>query len=116
MLVDQKILKALIDDLGAEAYQTLISIFIEEVSETIETIKKSLNDDDYSTLSLNVHSMKSVCGTYGAVEAFELSKELNDRFKSGESINTLEDDIKKLINILEETVSEFKQIDANGLM
>lgn len=40
MLVDQKILIALINDLGAEAYQTLISIFIEEVSETVEKIKK----------------------------------------------------------------------------
>ena len=116
MLVDQKNLIALINDLGAEAYQTLISIFIEEVSETVEKIKKALDDNDYSTLSLNVHSMKSVCGTYGAVEAFELSKDLNDRFKAGEHINTLEDDVKKLINILEATIKEFKQIEANGLM
>ena len=110
MLVDTKELMFFLGDLGTEILPSLIDVFLVDTGENIKKISQSLENGDYESLAIEVHTLKGVGGTYGAVEMKEAAVNLDKRFKSKEALSSMRDDLLKLIDIMRATCSEMEKL------
>lgn len=115
MLVDKSILKNLIRDVGEEVFGTLMQIYIDDTKNTISKLNNIIESQNFEGFALETHTLKSVSATYGAADAAELATELNNRCKNKESMDSMFDDGKKLVEVLENTLHEFEKIQLQDL-
>lgn len=116
MLIDKLVLHNLATDLGPEVLNTLIGVYIEDTISTIDNIKNALDTQNYDAIALEAHTLKSVSATYGAQDALVLAKSIDARCKEHVELALLTTDIKKLMQVLEDTVAEIKTINTQSLV
>lgn len=116
MLLDKQVLQTLANNVGADAIDTLIAIYIEDTQNTIKKLEKACTNDDFAAIALESHTLKSVSSTYGASEALELSKSIDAKCKAHEEVANLKPEVKKLIEVLTKTLEAFKAFDFKSLI
>jgi HPt (histidine-containing phosphotransfer) domain-containing protein len=69
--VDRKVLQQLADDIGQEMLPVVIAVFIEEVGEQLSQLRPLYEQGEWDALARVAHSMKSSCGSYGAMPSYQ---------------------------------------------
>ena len=104
--VDRKVLQQLADDIGQEMLPVVISVFIEEVGEQLGQLRPLYERGDWAQLARVAHSMKSSCGSYGAmpsyqqVMALEMACKQADAGEAGRQLQELEDSLPQVLSFL----------------
>jgi signal transduction histidine kinase/CheY-like chemotaxis protein/HPt (histidine-containing phosphotransfer) domain-containing protein len=62
----------------------LATIFMRDAVNAIDTLKKTLDEEDLSLFAITAHAMKSACANVGQTELSELAKELETEAKGGD--------------------------------
>ena len=89
----------------------LFESFLADAKELSERIKKSAASSDWEQLMFDVHTLKGLCGTIGAIPLYEVCKVLNDDLKSGNmstSIDLANETILKYEDLVEHITSNYK--------
>ena len=74
-------------------------------------IKKSAATSDWKQLMFDVHTLKGLCGTIGAIPLYEVCKVLNDDLKSDNmstSLDLANETILKYDDLVEYITSNYK--------
>ena len=61
-----------------EVVLDIITIFEKELPERLEKLQKNIREKDFAALIFNVHSLKSVVGTFMAAEPLQLAKKFEE--------------------------------------
>ena len=69
--VDRKVLQQLAEDLGPDMLPVVIAVFIEEVGEQLSQLRPLYEQGEWEALARVAHSMKSSCGSYGAMPSYQ---------------------------------------------
>ncbi|PJG59757.1 Hpt domain-containing protein [Aeromonas cavernicola] len=69
--VDRKVLQQLAEDIGQEMMPVIIAVFIEEVGEQLSQLRPLYEQGEWDALARVAHSMKSSCGSYGAMPSYQ---------------------------------------------
>ncbi|WP_019003100.1 Hpt domain-containing protein [Succinimonas amylolytica] len=115
MIIDMSILRAMVRDVGIEMFPGIRDVYVQEATETIERIQKALSSGDYQTLARDIHTQKSVLGTYGAAAALEQALSLDRKCKAGVAIGEMEAEIRQFIGTLLETRDAVSGLTAEDL-
>ena len=97
--VDRSVLKQMCADVGEDMLETLISYFVEDVTEKIASFKIKLENKDYKSLAVLAHTMKSVCAQYGITQCSAHARELEALCHS-ENASASAEDIASRVNAL----------------
>lgn len=111
-LVDKDELMFFLGDLGPEVVASLIGVFLTDAENTAAKIDDAMERGDYAALSREVHTLKGVGGTYGAVRMKEMAYDLDRRFKSREDLAAMKPDLRRLVGVIRQTGEEMKRIMA----
>lgn len=60
----------------------VIDIFVDEYDDRIRNMKKNIEEKDFTNLTFNAHSFKSVIGNYMAPRAYEITRRLEESAKN----------------------------------
>lgn len=63
-------------------YCEIVKVYAVEVEKRAEEIEENFEQEDWESYIINVHSLKSISGTIGAMEIFQLAKELEEKGKN----------------------------------
>ncbi|MGL4716313.1 MAG: Hpt domain-containing protein [Aeromonas sp.] len=69
--VDRKVLQQLAEDIGQDMLPVIIGVFIEEVSDQLSQLRPLFERGEWDALARVAHSMKSSCGSYGAIPSYQ---------------------------------------------
>lgn len=69
--VDRKVLQQLAEDIGPDMLPVVIAVFIEEVGEQLTQLRPLYEQGEWEALARVAHSMKSSCGSYGAMPSYQ---------------------------------------------
>jgi len=69
--VDRKVLQQLAEDIGPDMLPVVIAVFIEEVGEQLSQLRPLYEQGEWEALARVAHSMKSSCGSYGAIPSYQ---------------------------------------------
>jgi HPt (histidine-containing phosphotransfer) domain-containing protein len=69
--VDRKVLLQLAEDIGPDMLPVVIAVFIEEVGEQLSQLRPLYEQGEWEALARVAHSMKSSCGSYGAMPSYQ---------------------------------------------
>jgi HPt (histidine-containing phosphotransfer) domain-containing protein len=69
--VDRKVLQQLAEDIGSDMLPVVITVFIEEVGEQLSQLRPLYEQGEWEALARVAHSMKSSCGSYGAMPSYQ---------------------------------------------
>lgn len=69
--VDHKVLQQLAEDIGQDIPPVVITVFIEEVGEQLSQLRPLYEQGEWEALARVAHSMKSSCGSYGAMPSYQ---------------------------------------------
>jgi HPt (histidine-containing phosphotransfer) domain-containing protein len=69
--VDRKVLQQLAEDIGPDMLPVVIAVFIEEVGEQLSQLRPLYEQGEWEALARVAHSMKSSCGSYGAMPSYQ---------------------------------------------
>ncbi|WP_421210607.1 Hpt domain-containing protein [Aeromonas enteropelogenes] len=104
--VDRKVLQQLADDIGQEMLPVVITVFIEEVGDQLSQLRPLYEQQDWEALARVAHSMKSSCGSYGAltsyqqVMALELACKQADGDEAARQLQQLEHSLPQVLAFL----------------
>lgn len=115
MIIDMTILRAMVNDVGTEMFPGIRDVYVQESTETIERLQKSLASGDFDTLARDIHTQKSVLETYGAADALEQALSLDKKCKSGVAVGDMDAEIRKFISTLAETRDAVSRLTAEDL-
>lgn len=95
--LNKETIDAIIDLAGGETsiLIELFDSFLQDGEELTSNIKIALESSDAEKLQYEVHTLKGLCGTIGAITLFEVCKELDAELKMGEQarINELVEEL-----------------------
>jgi HPt (histidine-containing phosphotransfer) domain-containing protein len=104
--VDRKVLQQLADDIGQEMLPVVIAVFIEEVGEQLSQLRPLYEQGEWDALARVAHSMKSSCGSYGAmlsyqqVMALEMASKQADVAEAERQLQLLEASLPQVLAFL----------------
>ncbi|MDX1267801.1 MAG: Hpt domain-containing protein [Oceanisphaera sp.] len=75
-LLDQHQLQRMEQELGADVLTRLLRLFVEDSRQQGEALKGAFAERDYALMARCCHSLKSACGSYGALRCQYLSEKL----------------------------------------
>lgn len=75
-LLDRSRLSHLRQDLGADVLKGLLVLFVEDIRQQMHKVTQTFAVQDYEQLSHSCHSLKSICGSYGALRCHFLAEKL----------------------------------------
>ncbi len=81
--VERSVLQALKESVGEDFIGVMLETFLEETSQLMADLHKSLSANDAEAFRRAAHSMKSNAATFGATRLSELAKELEFIAKAG---------------------------------
>lgn len=103
MLINQKTLKELVADLGADVFPQLIDIYVSDTKRASADIIKDFNAGKYDDLAREVHSQKAVAATYGTDDLLQKVLPLNEKLKNKVPLADLETEVKELSALMLKT-------------
>ena len=115
MIINKGTLSGMVRDVGFDMFPGIRDIYVQESAETIERLKKSLDTGDYQTLARDIHTQKSVLGTYGADDALEQALRLDKKCKAKVPLTDFAEEVKSFIRILTETRDAVNSLTAEDL-
>jgi HPt (histidine-containing phosphotransfer) domain-containing protein len=104
--VDRKVLQQLAEDIGPDMLPVVIAVFIEEVGEQLSQLRPLYEQGEWEALARVAHSMKSSCGSYGAmpsyqqVMALEMASKQADVAEAERQLQLLEASLPKVLAFL----------------
>ncbi|MFB2863316.1 Hpt domain-containing protein [Aeromonas sp. MdU4] len=104
--VDRKVLQQLAEDIGQEMLPVVISVFIEEVGEQLSQLRPLYEQGEWGQMARVAHSMKSSCGSYGAmtsyqqVVALEMACKQADAGEAERQLQLLEASLPQVLSLL----------------
>jgi HPt (histidine-containing phosphotransfer) domain-containing protein len=98
-VINRAIYAALEESVGGEFITVMVEAFLEETSQLMETLKKSLSAGDADAFRRAAHSMKSNAATFGAMQLSEQARELEAIARAGKM-----SEIGSRLEVLEEAV------------
>ncbi|PSJ37508.1 Hpt domain-containing protein [Zobellella taiwanensis] len=75
-LLDERRLEQLEGELGAEVLRRLLGLFIEDGRIQGEALAAAFAEQDLERMARHLHSLKSACGSYGALRCQYLGEKL----------------------------------------
>ncbi|MDV2858433.1 MULTISPECIES: Hpt domain-containing protein [Oceanimonas] len=75
-LLDPARLEQLVKDLGQDALGRLLILFAEDGIQQGEALEQAFNEGNHEGMALWCHSLKSACGSYGALRCQFLAEKL----------------------------------------
>lgn len=75
-LLDPARLEQLVKDLGQDALSRLLALFAEDGIQQGEALEQAFNEQDVERMARWCHSLKSACGSYGALRCQFLAEKL----------------------------------------
>jgi HPt (histidine-containing phosphotransfer) domain-containing protein len=94
-----------------EVITRIIDLFEKELPQRLERIQTSIAERDYEAIEFNAHSLKSVSGTFIAIEPFELARTLEQMAKQRTN-QSYQETFDKLKISTEELLEELLEIKA----
>jgi HPt (histidine-containing phosphotransfer) domain-containing protein len=73
------------DELGEQFVADIIDVFLADLSECVRTIGLQMSHGDRAGIAATAHAIKGSCGHFGAVRLMELSREIEDRVRHGQT-------------------------------
>jgi HPt (histidine-containing phosphotransfer) domain-containing protein len=89
----------------------IIDIFLNEYEERLSTIKKAIEDKDFSNLKFHAHSLKGVVANFSAPDVQAKAKELEDKGTNSIDENLYEnyEELDKLVRSMAEEITVLKE-------
>ena len=92
----------------ADYAQKLAEIFLRTSPEIFNLMKTALADNDWDTLYRQAHKFISSIGALGHVEGMSLVRKIEEKAKFKNNLETIEYDVKKFGDLLEDIMSQLK--------
>ena len=108
-VINRAIYDALEESVGGEFITVMVDAFLEETSQLMDTLKKSLSSGDADTFRRAAHSMKSNAATFGAMQLSELAREL-EAMARAEKMSEIGSQIDALQEALQSVFNEIKSL------
>lgn len=110
-MIYEDVLKQMCQDVGEEMFDSLVEIFVADVTEKISSIEQQLKEKDLSKLKITAHTLKSECAQYGALQSSSIAKELELLCISNNDFNSVIKLCNSLIDSLKLTLEDIKTIN-----
>lgn len=94
------------NDLEIDEAADLYTVLIQELTECINELKKSVKERDIKSTQKNLHNIKGITSSYRLINVYEIASTIYTQLKAG-MIKNIEDTSNKLI---EEVKSEQNRI------
>ena len=75
-LFDEGVIAELFDVLGQDSVRGMYSVYLDETTERLETLKALMANRDYTEIDNQAHTLKSSSGSFGAQALYEVAKKL----------------------------------------
>jgi HPt (histidine-containing phosphotransfer) domain-containing protein len=110
-VIDENVFNDLKETVGADYISELVSIFMTEVPELIAQLRPALAVENIEGFRRAAHSIKSNAATFGAMQLFELARELeymareNRLAEVGNQVELLEEFYGFAVDVMKEMCS-----------
>ncbi|GHA18218.1 Hpt domain-containing protein [Oceanisphaera arctica] len=106
-LLDQHQLQRMEGELRAEVLTRLLRLFVEDGRTQGEALEGAFAERDYALMARCCHSLKSACGSYGALRCQYLSEKLEQSCHERDDIQ-VENRMRAWQQALEETLQQLE--------
>lgn len=107
-------LKSLGHKTGLNLLRQLIDTYIATTPGSLETMKKLLNDKNYSSLARNANSFKSSCGNLGINEMYRICDQIESQITSRSCTHDdLREMVFRLYSLQENVLEELRSLQAS---
>ena len=109
-VINRAIFDALEESVGGEFIIVIVDAFLEETSQLMEALKKSLSTGDADAFRRAAHSMKSNAATFGAMQLSEQARELEAMARAekmseiGSRLEVLEEAVRSAIEEIKDLI------------
>ena len=90
----------------------VIDLFFEEYDDRIAILQKNIDENDFTALAFNAHSLKSVISNYMAPDVLEVTRKLEELAKN-KSADEINEAFSKLKVTTQDLIGELKNYVAN---
>jgi len=92
-----------------DTIREVVDNFLEEYEDRLVTLEKNISESDFTQLSFNAHSLKSVIGNFMAPRPYELCRKIEELAKqnSGGSIPALFAELKNSVYELSKELTDY---------
>ncbi|WP_343560175.1 Hpt domain-containing protein [Kiloniella sp. b19] len=104
---DDQIIVSLARDIGAAAVPELLERFRSDLSVHLDQLVHATESMDADLLQRESHTLKSICGTFGAAEFCALMREINEACRQGETQWALRKASEEATRLGEETLAAY---------
>jgi len=80
-------------------YAELIKEFVTEIPSRMGAIRKSIQDQDSKQLRVLIHQLRGACGSYGFHPITPLAAAIEEKMKSGASLDLMKDALEEFISV-----------------
>jgi PAS domain S-box-containing protein len=109
-LVSHKALQQLANDTSEELLPEMIAIFIKELQKRLNNIKTALEENDINKIAIEVHTLKSSSGTYGALKLHAFAVEIDSLYKAEKHDQALQIS-KGILDLIEKTINAYEKYE-----
>lgn len=106
-LLDQHQLQRMEQELGAEVLTRLLRLFVEDSRQQGEALQGAFTERDNALMARCCHSLKSACGSYGALRCQYLSEKLEQACHEQDN-DQVENRMRAWQEALEETLQQLE--------
>jgi HPt (histidine-containing phosphotransfer) domain-containing protein len=85
--IDMRVISQLAEDdkLGQQFIEEIIDVFLGDLSERVRAIGSQVRSNDSAGIKMTAHAIRGSCSHFGAVRLMELSGEIEEKVKSGQT-------------------------------
>lgn len=106
-IINYTVLNNYIELVGEDKRDMLLGMFIDDINDRSRSLVESSKDNDENTRTRELHTLKSVSRTIGALSLGDLIETLEEKSRENK-IN--QDEIQECLNKIIELISELKDI------
>jgi histidine phosphotransfer protein HptB len=106
-LLEEHQLQRMERELGAEVLTRLLRLFVEDGRQQGEALQGAFAEQDYALMARCCHSLKSTCGSYGALRCQYLSEKLEQSCHEQDE-EQVENRMRAWLPALEETLQQLE--------
>ena len=105
----QSVLDELENAIGRAGLERVVAAFLDELAGLKEQFEGFGDSNDSDTVSRCAHTLKSISGTFGAIELQRVSQSLEEAFRLGQT-NVLSEHKSDILNLIDEALDHFTPI------
>ena len=108
-ICDSSIIKQLKNDIGSDALNNLLDIFLTETKERITLINKYFNKNNINAIANEAHALKSSAGSFGALK-LQFNASNMEKYANKKQMEELDKSIKAINSLCDETLNIYTQM------